>query len=155
MGDVTLNVFWYTFREDGALDGKLKGGALLRKIVVDMQNRLFSDALVKILNESGFSFNTYHSEDPEKIVDLCQLVEADILILEVTNYSPWTFEERICLRNQIALLLPDCKIVFLVDEKTDPDLSNQVRQAKKDGQIHNFIYGSVSASYLSAIIDAL
>ena len=30
-----------------------------------------------------------------------------------------------------------------------------VRQAKKDGLVDNFIYGSVSSTYLSAVIDAL
>lgn len=34
-------------------------------------------------------------------------------------------------------------------------LADRVRQAKKDGKIDNFIYGSVSATYLSAVIDVL
>ena len=34
-------------------------------------------------------------------------------------------------------------------------LADKVRRAKKDGLIDNFIYGSVSATYLSAVIDAL
>jgi len=50
---------------------------------------------------------------------------------------------------------PDCKIVFIVDENTEKGLADQVRTAKKDGLIDNFIYGSVSATYLSAVIDAL
>ena len=31
----------------------------------------------------------------------------------------------------------------------------KVRRAKKDGLIDNFLYGSVSATYLSAVVDTL
>ncbi|MDD6539525.1 MAG: hypothetical protein PUF85_01900 [Firmicutes bacterium] len=50
---------------------------------------------------------------------------------------------------------PGCKIVLVVDENTEKKLADKVRQAKKDGLIDNFIYGSVSATYLLAVIDAL
>ena len=50
---------------------------------------------------------------------------------------------------------PGCKIVLVVDENTEKKLADKVRQAKKDGLIDNFIYGSVSSTYLSAVIDAL
>ena len=50
---------------------------------------------------------------------------------------------------------PNCKIVLVVDENTEKKLADKVRQAKKDGLVDNFIYGSVSSTYLSAVIDAL
>lgn len=50
---------------------------------------------------------------------------------------------------------PNCKIVLLVDENSDKEIANEVRQAKKDGLIDQFIYGSTSASYLVAMMDAL
>ena len=50
---------------------------------------------------------------------------------------------------------PGCKIVLVVDENTEKKLADKVRQAKKDGLVDNFIYGSVSSTYLSAVIDAL
>ena len=40
-------------------------------------------------------------------------------------------------------------------EITEQQLAARVRQAKKDGVIDNFIYGSVSSTYLSAVIDTL
>ena len=43
----------------------------------------------------------------------------------------------------------------VVDENTEKKLADKVRQAKKDGLIDNFIYGSVSSTYLSAVIDTL
>ena len=48
-----------------------------------------------------------------------------------------------------------CKVVLLVDEKSDAALAAAVRQAKKDGLADNFIYGSVSPDYLAAVMDAL
>ena len=51
--------------------------------------------------------------------------------------------------------MPYCKIVLIVDEKAEKKLAQRVLQAKKDGLIDNFIYGSVSAAYLSAVIDTL
>lgn len=50
---------------------------------------------------------------------------------------------------------PHCKIVLIVDENAEKELARHVLQAKKDGLIDNFIYGSVSDAYLSAVIDTL
>lgn len=57
--------------------------------------------------------------------------------------------------NEIKLQNPECKIVLVVDGNTEKRLADKVRQAKKDGLVDNFIYGSVSATYLSAVIDTL
>ena len=46
-------------------------------------------------------------------------------------------------------------MVFFVDENAEMELAQQVKQAKKDGLIDQFIYGSISAAYLTALIDAL
>ena len=43
----------------------------------------------------------------------------------------------------------------VADENTEKKLADKVRQAKKDGLIDNFIYGSVSSAYLSAVIETL
>ena len=61
------------------------------------------------------------------------------------------------LINSFALFLFMSVLLLLlvVDENTEKKLADRVRQAKKDGLVDNFIYGSVSSSYLSAVIDAL
>ena len=59
------------------------------------------------------------------------------------------------LRDAIKEKHPDCKIVFIVDENSEKQIACQVKQAKKDGLIDQFIYGSISASYLSDIVDSL
>jgi len=50
---------------------------------------------------------------------------------------------------------PDCKIVLIVDENAEKEVAKRVKQAKKDGLIDQFIYGSISASYLADIVDSL
>ena len=59
------------------------------------------------------------------------------------------------IRDEVKSYCPDCKIVLVVDENTEKKLADKVRRAKKDGLIDNFLYGSVSATYLSAVIDTL
>ncbi len=127
----------------------------MRRVVVDMQNVLFADAIATALRDFDSDFEVFKSESPDKTLDLCADTEANILIMEVTAYMPWKLEERMKIRNELRKVNPDCKIVFVVDENTEKNLADKVRRAKKDGLIDNFIYGSVSSTYLSAVIDAL
>ena len=127
----------------------------MRRVVVDMQNALFSDAIAKALRDFDSDFDVCCSESPEKTLDMCDFTLAQILIMEVTNYTPWKFEERMKIRDAVKQHDPTCRIVLVVDENTEKKLADKVRQAKKNGLIDNFIYGSVSATYLSAVIDTL
>ena len=107
------------------------------------------------INQFDSDFEVCQSESPDKTADMCVFTEANILIMEVTAYTPWKLEERMKIRAELKKTNPDCKIVLVVDENTEKKLADKVRQAKKDGLIDNFIYGSVSSTYLSAVIDAL
>mgnify|MGYP000686858775 FL=1 len=127
----------------------------LRRVVIDMQNTLFADAVAEALRRFDSDFEPIMSESPEKILFLCDSVLANVLIMEVTAYTPWKLEERMKIRDKLKKTNPDCKIVLVVDENTEKKLADQVRQVKKDGLIDNFIYGSVSSTYLSAVIDTL
>lgn len=77
------------------------------------------------------------------------------MLLEVTRYPSYGLAERLKLRDQVKADNPDCKIVLVVDENSEEELARQVRQAKKEGLIDQFIYASVSASYLVALMDTL
>ena len=127
----------------------------MRRVVVDMQNALFADAIATALQKFDSDFDVCQSESPDKTADMCVFTEANILIMEVTAYTPWKLEERMKIRAELKKTNPDCKIVLVVDENTEKKLADKVRQAKKDGLVDNFIYGSVSSTYLSAVIDAL
>lgn len=127
----------------------------MRRIVIDMQNILFADAVAEALRNFDSDLEPFMSESPDKTLSLCDTVLANVLIMEVTTYPSRTLEERMKIRNALKQKHPDCKIVLVVDENTERKLADRVRQAKKDGLVDNFIYGSVSSSYLSAVIDAL
>lgn len=122
---------------------------------MDMQNYLFADAVAQTLKNADSDFDVYRSEGPEKTTDLCRLCEPYALLMEVTGYTPWKLEERIRIRDEVKQQTPHCKIVLIVDEHTEKTLARKVLQLKKDGLIDNFIFGSISATYLSAIVDAL
>ena len=127
----------------------------MRRIVIDMQNILFADAVAEALRNFDSDLEPFMSENPDKTLSLCDTVLANVLIMEVTTYPSRTLEERLKIRNALKRKHPDCKIVLVVDENTERKLADRVRQAKKDGLVDNFIYGSVSSIYLSAVIDAL
>lgn len=127
----------------------------MRRVIVDMQNTLFSDAIGVALRNFDFDFDVILSEKPSMTLDLCIDTKANILIMEVTGYQQWSLEERLKIRNALKEQMPECKIALVVDENTDKKLADRVRLMKKDGLIDNFIYGSVSSTYLSAVIDTL
>lgn len=127
----------------------------MRRIVIDMQNTLFADAVAEALRNFDSDLESILSESPDKTLSLCEATLANVLIMEVTAYTAWCLEERLKLRDALKEAVPYCKTVLVVDENTERRLADMVRQAKKDGLVDNFIYGSVSSSYLSAVIDAL
>ena len=127
----------------------------MRRVVIDMQNYLFADAIALALKNADSDFYVCRSENPENTVDLCCLSVPYALLMEVTGYSPWRLEERMIIRNEVKRLTPHCKIVLIVDENAERPLARRVLQAKKDGLIDNFIFGSVSAEYLTAVVDTL
>ena len=127
----------------------------MRRVVVDMQNALFADAIATALRNFDSNFEVYQSESPAKTTDMCTFTEANVLIMEVTAYTPWKLEERMKIRDEVRAQNSGCKIVLVVDENTEKKLADRGRQAKKDGLIDSFIYGSVSSTYLSAVIDTL
>lgn len=127
----------------------------MRRVVVDMQNALFADAISSALKNFDSDFSVYQSEAPKRTTEMCFDIQANVLIMEVTAYTPWKLEERMKIRDEVKAQLPNCKIVLVVDENTEKKLADKVRQAKKNGLVDNFIYGSVSSTYLSAVIDAL
>lgn len=127
----------------------------MRRIVINMQNSLFCNAIADTLRSSGNELEPYTIDSPEKIVDECKWISPYALLMEVTGYTPWMLCERMNIRDEIKEKCPDCKIVLVVDENAEKEVARQVKQAKKDGLIDQFIYGSISATYLADIIDSL
>ena len=95
------------------------------RIVINTQNFMFADMIKRTLEGDDFSVTVV--EKPEKLMQEFNRTAANIVLMEVTGYTPWKIEERMKLRNQIKQIDPDCKIVYLVDEKEEPAVAQKVR----------------------------
>ena len=127
----------------------------MKRIVLDLQCAMFADAITLALERSDPDLRILRAESPEQTAALCKSSLAYALIMEVTGTVPWRLEARLRLRDEVKRLRPDCKVLLLVDENADRALASRVLQAKKDGRIDNFIYASVSPTYLAAVLDTL
>ena len=107
----------------------------MRRVVVDMQNALFADAIATALQKFDSDFEVCQSDRPDKTADLCVFTEANILIMEVTAYTPWKLEERMNIRNEVKAQNPNCKIVLverrelLIEEKRQSTCCGKRRNA--------------------------
>ena len=81
--------------------------------------------------------------------------EAMRRLMEAAGYTPWMLEERLAIREAVARNNPDCKVVMLVDDAADKALAESVKQAKRDGLIDAFLFGSVTEQYMAAVMDSL
>ena len=127
----------------------------MRRIAINMQNSLFCNAIADTIRRSGNELEPYTIDSPDKVVDECKWIAPYALLMEVTGYTPWLLAERMKIRDAVRELNPECKIVLIVDENAEKAVAKQVKQAKKDGLIDQFIYGSISATYLADIVDSL
>ena len=123
------------------------------RIVINTQNFMFADMIKRTLESDDFSVTV--AEKPEKLIQEFNRTAANIVLMEVTGYTPWKMEERMKLRHQIKQIDANCKIAFLVDEKAEPAVAQKVLRAKTDGLIDQFIYTSISASYLLGVMETL
>lgn len=128
----------------------------MKKIVVSIQNGLLAEGIVQMLKESGelYPIRTV-SGKKDSVVQNCQALSADILLAEVSYASGTTMDRRLPEVKELRSLLPVCKIAFLCDENSSPEIAQDVMNAKKDGYIDAFFYSSVTAKYLVAALCAL
>lgn len=129
----------------------------MRRIVLDMQSELCAEAITKVLTDSNPDFLIYRSTKSEEVISLCRTCRANVLVLEVTWRGGRQLSERMKLLREIRSSESgsNCKILLLVDEQADEMLAADVRQAVKDHLVNNFIYESVSPTYLAGVIDTL
>ena len=127
----------------------------MRKIVVDMQNFLFADSVATAFRSSGYYIDVIRTESPKDTLELCQVYKPYVLIMEVTSYTPWKLDERLNLREQVKAVCPECKIALIVDANTERQAAKDIRDAKKNGLIDQFFYGSMTAEYLMDQIYAM
>lgn len=127
----------------------------MQKIVVDMQNYLFADSVAAAFKNSDYDIDVVRAESPMNTVELCRLYKPFVLIMEVTGYTPWLLCERLKLREKVKTVCPECKIALIVDSNSEKQAARDIRDAKKNGLIDQFFYGSMTAEYLMDQIYAM
>ena len=132
-----------------------RGDGSMHKIVVDMQNFLFADSVAMAFKNSDYEIDVVRAESPKDTVELCQVYKPSVLVMEVTGYTPWKLCERLRLRDAVKGSCPDCKIALIVDSSTEKQAAKDIRDAKKNGLIDQFFYGSMTAEYLLDQIFAM
>lgn len=95
------------------------------------------------------------SESPDETAEWCKTHRPDVLLMEVKAYSPWMFKERMAIRDKVKRNTESCRVILFVDDDTDEDLTEKVRQAKREGLIDAFLFGSVSENYFASVIDSV
>ncbi len=124
-------------------------------VVVNMKDYIFADAIVQVFagdTESDFIVERVYT--PEEIHQYSRI--ATVVLMETTEFAPaYSFESRMKIREQLKKENPDCKIVLIVDENSEKNLADRVVDAKRRGQIDNFVFGTVSAAYLKAVLRSL
>ena len=126
----------------------------MKNIVVSIPNNLLSGGLCLYLkSESGFRI--FQEGRLEQLADTCVAAGADVLLAEVRHYSPYTVGDWLTRSAEIKEHLPQCRIAFVVDENSSPEVAEEVKHAKGKGLIDTFFYGTVSGEYVTAVIDSL
>ncbi len=122
-----------------------------------MQSELYAQAITKVLTDESPDYLVYRSLKPEETISLCRSTRANVLVMEVTRQGVWRLDGRIQLLRELRSSESGqrCKVLLLVDEKADALLAADVRQAVKDQLADNFIYASISPTYLAGVIDTL
>ena len=127
----------------------------MRRIVLDMKNGLLAEAVTQSLSGCDMDFLIYRSPKPEETLALCRTCHANVLVMEVIRQGIWKLSERLRLCSAVKNLGWGCKVLLLVDENADEQLAAEVRQTVKDQLADDFIYASVSPTYLAGVIDIL
>lgn len=128
----------------------------MRRVIVNMKDYIFADAVAQSLQADQQSdFNVILTTNMEELRQYGRQCEPYAVLMEVNGYPPYVLKERLKIRDAIKEVNPDCKIVLVVDENSEKEVAKEVRKAKKAGRIDQFIYGSISANYLVALMDTL
>lgn len=127
----------------------------MRKVVLDLQSGLYAKAVRRILVQDLDGYQVDISKNPTETVERCRILQPDVLLMEVTGYTPWMLSERLSIRDEVKRHVPSVKIVFLIDDKAEVALVKEIKKAKQEKLIDAFLFTSVSENYLVAVMDSL
>lgn len=127
----------------------------MKKIVLDIQSDIHAQTMERMLMQKLDDCQVVISESPDTTAEWCKTHRPDVLLMEVKAYSPWMFKQRMTIRDKVGRSVENCRIILFVDDDTDGELTEQVRQAKREGLIDAFLFGSVSENYFGSVIDSV
>ena len=127
----------------------------MKKVVLDLQSGLYAKAVRRILVQDLDEYQVDISKNPTETVERCRILQPDVLLMEVTGYTPWMLSERLSIREEVKRHVASVKIVFLIDDKAEFALVEEIKKAKQEKFIDAFLFTSVSESYLVAVMDSL
>ena len=125
------------------------------KIVLDIQSDIHAHTMERMLMQKLDDCQVVISESPDATAEWCKTHRPDVLLMEVKAYSPWMFNERMAIRDKVKRNTENCRVILFVDDDTDGELTEKVRQAKREGLIDAFLFGSVSENYFASVIDSV
>ena len=128
---------------------------MMKKIVLDIQSDIHAHTMERMLMQKLDDCQVVISESPDSTAEWCKTHRPDVLLMEVRAFSPWMFSERMTIRDKVKSSTETCRIILFVDDDSDGELTEKVRQAKREGLIDAFLFGSVSENYFASVIDSV
>lgn len=127
----------------------------MKKIVLSICNSLMELSISHCLTQTGGFQIISIRPGCKEIAMECAAASADVLLMEAAFHIGATLDD--CLKEAKGLrsLRPECKTILLCDENSAPEVARRIALAKKDGLIDDFVYSSVSESYLRAMLYAI
>ena len=111
----------------------------MKKIVLDIQSDIHAHTMERMLMQKLDDCQVVISESPDATAEWCKTHRPDVLLMEVKAYSPWMFKERMAIRDKVKRNTENCRVILFVDDDTDGELTEKVRQAKREGLIDAFL----------------
>ena len=127
----------------------------MKKIVLDIQSNIHAHTMERMLMQELDDCQVVISESPDSTAEWCKTHRPDVLLMEVKMFSPWMFSERMAIRDKVKRSTENCRVVLFVDDESNKNLTEEVRQAKREGLIDAFLFDSVSENYFALVIDSV
>lgn len=128
----------------------------MKKIAIRIQNSLQAEGVLSALKKNGdfIPYKLSTSKTSDIIVD-CKALEPDIVLMAVSYLPEKAIENSLAISNAIRDEHSKCKIVFLRDENSFPELAEKIVSDKQDKKIDTFFYSSTDGKYLAAVLSSL
>ena len=127
----------------------------MKKIVLSICNSLMELSITHCLTQTGGFQIVSIRPGCGEIARECADASADVLLMEAAFNIGATLDDCLKEARRLRSLRPECKTILLCDENSAPEVARRIALAKKDGLIDDFIYSSVSESYLTAMLYAI